>query len=191
MKIIVKSIDPMIYGTSTINHKVRIKCNLTCDEIVVLMYLIKFRESRKKNFSAKETDHLEKDIGFSLKEAAPVIRSLKSKGFCTSENKVVFLTDKISEITGDVENQFNELWEKYNYKINKSGALSMFTRAIAIVDLKYLYKKLEVYNQWLDLPKNKGLAKMHLSTWLNPDNRRFDDEYIIPKTNEDEDKFVI
>lgn len=192
MEITIKEMGKKVYGTSTINHTIRTKCKLSCDEMVVMLYLSKFDEVKKRPFTINDIDHMERSIGFNLNDFKFIVKDLKGKGFCTAKNNQLYITKRFEEIANpEIDEQFEQLWNEYNYKVNRNGAISMFKRTVKVVKFDYLLRKLKLYERHLSLPRNRDLSKMHLSTWLNPDNRRFDDEYNLPKEDDKTDKFVV
>lgn len=82
--------------------------------------------------------------------------------------------------------QFEILWAKYGHVGNKAAALRFFGALLKIkITLDDLI--LNEFRYARHLKENPWKPKMHLSTWLNPKDKRFLDEYEEDKPKLEED----
>jgi len=83
--------------------------------------------------------------------------------------------------------QFEILWHKYGHIGNKVSAQRFFDRLLKNTTLEEILQHEARYTRHLLAPENSWKTRMHLSTWLNPDKRRFEDEYEEDKPKPEED----
>lgn len=166
---------------SIIDHKKRNKFGLTCDEYVLLESIEEFMIKNKlKRFLPKNEDHRKKvnnPIAFSEELYKLVGNNLINKGMLIKckETGFIVVPSWCAE-NEQVEQSFNLFWEAYGKVGSKKNALSMFKKALKQVDLEYLYERWEEYKSFL---QESGQHQMHMSTWLNPDSERYNDEFKV------------
>jgi hypothetical protein len=86
-------------------------------------------------------------------------------------------------LSEEIQNQFEILWAKYGHVGNKASALRNFASLLKEkITIDDLIKHEARYAK--HLKKNEWKPKMHLSTWLHPNNLRFLDEYPEDKEPE-------
>lgn len=164
-----------------IDHKKRNKFSLTCDEYALIESIENFMVKNKiKRFLPKDPEHQKKvnnPIAFSDELYKLAGNSLINKGMLIKSKEGGFIiVPSWCEENEKLEQLFNTFWETYGKIGSKKNGLTMFKKALKKVDLEHLYERWEEYKSFLE---ESGQHQMHLSTWLNPDNERYNDEFKV------------
>lgn len=177
-----------INGTTLIDHKKRVKLTLSCDEFALAQTVEDLVQGNPFDTVAGYQE-VYKVIGFTNIEYRSIGSILIQKGiFERLEDNNVRLTSSWGTNT-DQEDDFLEFWEEYGKVGNKKSAKRNFLKAVKAVGLDHLKARWKAYRAHLE---ESGQSQLHMSTWLNPDNERWDDEYKsssvkkIAKANEAE-----
>lgn len=174
-----------IHGFTTINHRIRVKLGLTMGEYVMLDYFYG-REIRDDYNWQDMWKHIGND-GTDPSNAD--MTSLRERGFIKGQTGVILVTDKWkAEFDASFNEEFKEFWNAYGNIGNKETARLVFLKTRKVVDYKHLLKQNQCYDE--HLAKNTWKGKMHCSTWLNPDKKRYDDKYGNEKGKEDKLKLT-
>ena len=184
----VKNATAGIHGSTVINHKIRVKLDLTCSEYVVLEYLYERNTVGKKTTVYGEMNDLWKALGMRSDSFAEHVVDLIDLGYIEESNGII-VTEKWIKEFQDPHGGFGEFWKVYGKVGNKENARKMFLKAIKEVTFDHLIIRHAEYVKHLKNTPWKG--KMHCSTWLNPSFKRFDDDYAVEEREEETDKFQL
>lgn len=190
MKIKVTKVAPAgIYGSTVINHRIKHKLQLTGDEYIVLEYIYNMNKEGKKVTAYGDMENLWKAIGMYPPEFGKYAVSLIEKEFIEESYGLIVTSKWINEFVDVNQDKFEEFWEVYGRIGNKEQAKKMFLKVIKEIYYKDLLEKHAKYSKHLENAGWKG--KMHCSTWLNPVNKRYEDEYELEEKEEEnkEEKF--
>lgn len=165
----------LINGYSYINHKVRVKLNLTCSEYV-MMELIEKAELARKIL----TDELVyKKTGFNDKARWIIINNLIEKGMILNAfDGVTTTTDKWKNAFGNYQVEFKKFWFKNGrvfFPGSKKKTLVLFRKVRKGHGLDYLIYQRDQYDRYLDLVHKTGFnrQKMVGERWLDPEDEYF------------------
>ncbi len=159
-----------IKSSSTINHKLRVKLGLTCDEYVVLTFVHDATGSIDTGVLPNE-DIFWKYIGMRKADYNPIFRSLREKGFITNQGRDIFFTDKyLSNL--DSSGSFEELWKLFK-KGNRKTAETRFKSVIKKVPFQELKEKAILYQK--SVANREFEHRKGLDVWLNPVKEHWND----------------
>jgi len=182
-----------IRGSTVINHALRIQMAITLQEYVILDFIYNFEKKNKRPFErAKDEELMYREIGTRPLIAMSLINNSSAIDYfevmpTTADNfEQVKITEKWSKLFEDqFLDEFENLWELYGKVGNKNLAKNAFIKTIKEVSIDYLISCLKLYDEHLKSPKYSYKDKMQMSTWLNPINKRFNDELEIKVNKED------
>lgn len=129
-----------------------------------------------KNFTGDTEEIIKQQVDYLIKTNQLVVESTGIRTSKIFSDMFVFKQNKINE-------SFEELWITYGRVGNKQKAKDMYSRAIKEVTDTYLLERAKLYVIFIN---NKGVFQQHLSTWLNPKYKEFDNDYTIETTEESE-----
>lgn len=169
---------PQIRGITHMNHRIRTLLDISCAEYCILDFVYQLN-LKAKHFSIESgKEEMFKFLGLYPETLSKVIEGLIVKEFlaCDSKGNHLMTTAKWDNHFG---NQFvveyNVLWLKHNIG-NKKKGLEMYTRArMQGITYEHISKRLEIYISYLD---RKGAFPLHMSTFLNPKYKEFDNEHF-------------
>jgi len=177
----------LIRGKTIINHKKRIKFDITTSEYCFLEAVETIIKKYKKFHAKNNYMDMYKINGFTFNEYKQLGRILISKDLIKNNNNLLIISDDWLNYSLISEKDFEELWLLLGKVGNKRNALEMYSRAIKeVTDHKHLIERAKLYLKYLASTEQ---FQMHISSWLNPKYMKFDDEYKInQKKGEDEGK---
>jgi len=175
-----------IKGVSVVNHRIRVKLDLTCNEYMIADFLYKMMKAKAPFlYHDKYTELLWKVLGIRLSSALTNFATLEQKGIVFKDNKDhVIPTDIwIDEFEKPLEKEFEQFWEfVYGRHGSKAEALTKFIEVRKTVSYDHLLRRHQVYQKHLD--QNDWKQKMHMSVWLNPKKKKWDDHYPVLREND-------
>ena len=179
-----------IHGSTIINHKIRVKLDVTAMEYVILEYVYERMKKGKKTSVFGEVDDLWENIGIRPEEFSDYVTDLMDLNLLEANNGVVVTDLWINEFVSINDEKFEEFWTTYGKVGNKENARKMFFKALKESTYDHLLIRHAEYVKHLKNVTWKG--KMHCSTWLNPISKRYEDDYEAEE-HEDikEDKFQL
>ncbi len=180
-----KKTGPVIKEFITINNRIRLQLKLTMEDYVLYDTIAALREAGKP---------LSKDILYQHTGIPQeLIKGKIEKGLITKMLVEKTVGAKKIICTSDVWNEkFNTmkdfdsdeslspgLWQIFLKRGNKQAAIVMFKKAIKVVPIELLKEKATQYIESKDGEEMKHI--MHLSTWLNPMYKHWEDEIQVGK----------
>lgn len=160
---------PRITGATTINHALRIKLRLTLDEYAIIEMFYRFQTSNKKI----DADSIWKELGMTVYDCVKAWEGAKLKGAISKSGPRYLFCDAWLRHFNAYED-FEELWKVWLAAANKPGNKRMaqrcYTKSRALIEKDQLHASADKY---LKSVKDKDFV-MHLSTWLNPRNRHWE-----------------
>lgn len=177
-----------ITGKTVIDHKKRVKLTLSCDEFVLAQAIEDIVGDLAFN-TVKGYENVYKMTGFTNIEYRSIGSILIQKGIFKrlADNNVRLVSPWEADTSS--QKDFDEFWDEYGKVGNKKAAKKSFLKALKVTDLDHLKERWKAYKAHLE---ESGQSQLHMSTWLNPDNERWNDEYKsssvkkIAKANEQE-----
>lgn len=174
-----KSARPEITGSSSINHKVRVKLQLNCSQYVYMQFIA---DSFKKNAFIDPMD-VYKAIGMDVNQQNELAKELIVKTFLyLDENGVVFPTDKWSSGWPRLEVEFEEFWKKDGKNCwtgSKKEGFVLYSKVRKKVEKDVLLNQRNFYFEFLTVTRKTGFnrAAMMVERWLNPKNEYYMEDY--------------
>lgn len=179
---------PEITGTSSIDHKVRVRMGLNCGEYVFLNYL----DERIKEH--KEYDFMKayKATGLNKTIQDYYIENLTRKGFIKDAfSTPPVLTDKWNLAFDDTAVEFDTFWKDESGSVawtgSKKKAFELFSywRKKGI-SLEYLMDQRQWYFLLLKCQRENGFnrQKMMCTVFLSKDSERFNESWKLQYENE-------
>lgn len=165
-----------VKGRSIIDHRIRTKTNTTCQEYCIVQFIHHLNQDKKVKYTPVEhTELLYKSTGYYPEGISKVVDILMTKGLVMWDNGYLTTEKWDQHFFHDIIAEFESLWTKCGKVGNRSNALEMYRRCLKEhIEYQYLLGKLETYLQFIE---ETGTFQLHLSTWLNPKTRNFDNEY--------------
>lgn len=168
-----------ITGSTIINHRDRVSKGLSCDEYVMIDAINFYMEKNNlKTFDSRKFDQIRKLTGFEKDKIIELGKILKRREFLIDSG------DKKYKINGKLWNDeeiikgFEKLWKLYGKVGNRRNAESMYKKAVKIEGHEYLLVKVRIYKKFL---AHSDQFPLHFSTFLNPKNKRYNDNFEIKK----------
>ncbi len=162
-----------------IDHWQRKSLGLTCDEYCVLLQIYDYCKLKKlKSFiyNKQFASHTKKYLCLETQEQVLILRSLIKKGFF-HRTKIPnrFTRDQSSLAPFEMnDDAFEELWSKFGKVGNKKMAKDAYEKTIRYDKHEFLMKRCSMYLEHLSITQQ---SQLHMSTWLNPDKKRYMDVY--------------
>jgi hypothetical protein len=168
-----KTVKPYyVLGISIINHRVRLKLNLSLSEYVFIDYI-------KKHQDDKDTRITYADIfgntGLKPSEIPDLWKSLKEKKLVYRHETGIVTTTPLWDDHFMQKDNFHTFWNLNVYG-NRNKAFVQFERCIKLVSFDVLVSKYKDYLKWCD---ETDTFKMMASTWLNPKLKHWED--VLPE----------
>lgn len=194
MNFISKKNTFIIKGKTSILHSKRVSFGLTCDEYVLLdtMHEIITSESKSEIDTLKIFPLVYEKIGFSIDEFKTIGKSLVKKGLLErtlTGNTYTIKNSWIGVSKVQIDSSFEAIWISYGKVGNKAKAKIMFQRALKETKLEHLQERIKLYLLFL---AESGQIQMHLSSFLNPEFKQYDNDFTIKlKRKPDEQKQTV
>jgi hypothetical protein len=175
---------------SVINHNIRDRINITCDEYVIIdvcerMYI------KNKNYT---TNDVRDRLGYEVDFIKEMVKSLFAKGLLEKlDNESPRATDKWKRLFLVSESDFEEFIKPVTYPNriikwtgSKADAKDKYEKAIKIVSPMYLLERKKAYFDFLSRTPHRDI--MAAAVFLNVKTRRYSEEWethgmIIKPTN--------
>lgn len=173
----------VIRGISTIDHKIRRKLGITCDEYVLLDYIHSWRNAKGTQRMSATT--LEAQTGFSYKDYDPMLRELAEKGMILQTKIKGIEVIVVSELwkqhfpdDSDFDNPDpNNLgfWQIYGKVGNRKMAMEKYFQVRKKVSKERLHKLARDYVRHCN---STGTFMKLAQTWLNPEKEHWNDNVV-------------
>lgn len=169
-----------VKGATVINHRIKIKLDISIVQYVVLDFLFLFKKENNRIFNqVQDQDEMYKHMGarpyeafMTFDERCKIYYAINGDYYQTTSLWDIEFEDAI-------QREFEKFWELYGKIGNKKNAEKMYLRTRKEVTEVHLQKRLEVYNNHLNTERFSFKDKMHLSSWLNPKLKKFNDVLIV------------
>ena len=174
-----KSARPEITGSSTINHKVRVKLQLNCSQYVYMQFIA---DSFKKNAFIDPMD-VYKAIGMDVNQQNALAGELLVKAFLyTDQHGIIFPTEKWATGWPRMDVEFDEFWKKDGKNCwtgSKKEAFALYSKVRKKVDKEVLISQRDFYFDFLSATRRTGFnrAAMAVERWLNPKTEIYMEDY--------------
>jgi len=163
-----------ITGVTIIDHQIRTELELSCDEYVVIDMLYRWRKKYgKKIMKILSAENIS---GIAYPTLALIVQSLTEKKLITKTKGVkpyLIPADKWNKYF-NVDEDFEEFWALWHKRGNKVTAKKAYEGARKVADKDTLHKAAKKMVEHVD--ELKYLP--HAATWLNPSNRKWEDEIL-------------
>lgn len=167
------------HGSSVINHKVRMKLNLTMEEYCLLDLI------HRLNLKGKEVnyDRIERYIGLNMEAGKSTLLSLHKKGFIArngSSTQIIVnkIWSKIHETV--MEDDFEVFWRKekgISWTGSKKEALVKYKSTRESYTADFILEKKRAYFEFLSQPEMSFRQVMNAARFLNPKNEHFNEPW--------------
>ena len=170
-----------VTGATAIDHRVRHKLKITCDEYVVLDFLFQCRFDKMPPNKVNR----DKEIGFDVKTFMSCIASLTEKRIIDANQEPNIEVKSLF----DYDEHFEKIWIilKTNNG-NKKAGMKMWKKAVKVASVNTLLQCARNYADFKDGAEPQYW--MHVSSFLNPEYSKFNDYLTKPKfkskTNDNE-----
>lgn len=179
-----RSSPPQITGSSTINHEIRVKLELTCSEYVLIDHM------HRKELKGEMADTLSVYIntGFTEQNQTLLIKSLIAKGFLFIEpGQKIVLTSKWADSFSNLDKEFEAFWYEFDDNVKrvvawtgtKKKALEYWHKLRKKHSFEYLMSQRNAYFEYLKLEHKRGFARQRMmcQVFLNPGSERYMEDY--------------
>lgn len=174
-----------IKASININNRIRLELSLTMEEYAIAQVIY---EKRKAGLPVNK-DVIYYETGIREDEGKYIIKQLEAKGVIErkSENGITrSYTTEIWNKYFNIEKEFDSeddenpgFWQIFLKRGNKQQALKTYIKARKVIDEETLKKAAHRYIASKDGEEFKHI--MHASTWLNPDDKHWEDVIQIGK----------
>lgn len=187
-----RSSPAQITGSSTINHEIRVKLQLTCSEYVLIDHM------HRKELKGEMADTLSVYVntGFTEQNQELLVKSLIAKGFIRIEQgQVIKLTSKYEDAFPNLDKEFEEFWietlpdkgdlnhtkmiRHVAWTGTKKKALEYWHKLRKKHTFDYLMAQRSAYFEYLELEHKRGFARQRMmcQVFLNPGSERYMEDY--------------
>lgn len=177
-----------VHGTTALDHKLRIRMKMSCDEYVMADAIHKMMIKGKEATNGR----IHRWTGFSFnevngeKEAIKLLVILVKKGWIVQDKKKDILVTKKYQAYMDMEldDDYEFFWLKREDRMwtgSKPEGKKLFEKLSVNVGSKYLIQQKEDYFKFLLFQVNRDRPIMNVTTFLNQEKERFKepwDEYL-------------
>jgi hypothetical protein len=174
-----KSERPDITGSSTINHRVRVKLQLNCSLYVYMQFIA---DSFNKNAFIDPMD-VYKAIGMDVNQQNEMAKELIAKGFLyVNQQGVIFPTDKWATGWPKLEVEFEEFWKRGSKNCwtgSKKQAFALYCKVRKKTEKETLINQRDYYFDFLEATRKTGFnrAAMVVERWLDPKNEIYMEDF--------------
>jgi len=173
-----------VVGSSIINHKIRVKLNLTNDEYILADFIKQWQDKHTTRITYGD---LWKATGLEPNILPIIWKGLKEKNIVYRHETGIVTTTTVWDSEFDVLSQFEDFW-LIAPKGNKASARKMYERAIKVVTHETLCEKYKVYTKWCN---DTDTFKKDTSSWLNPQYQYWNDDLTPKNIKKAEDKNIV
>lgn len=176
----------LYYTKTIIIHSKRKRMNISINQYALCDVIEKFIE-KHGNMTKPELRAMV-DI-YHITDPVEEFKKLKELGITDITKSGVVLTKKWNDLPPNHKDMFEEFWKEYGMVGNKKSAIDMFIRFLKSGETfetlteKYWPK----YKSYL----GSGATQLHLSTYLNPENERYKDNFVSNAHYKKVDKDVV
>lgn len=168
-----------VTGFSSIDHRIRNKLHLNCEQYVVLDFIIQTKYIEKDKVTSEK---VQKQIGIEMRRFNNIVEQLILLKLVDTLYNV---DEKALNYLG-YEEDFEYLFMVFKKNPgNKAEALKMYKRAIKVTPIRILKQCALNYAS-----AKEGVEKnyfMHLSSFLNPEFKKYMDYQVVVKSPKKED----
>lgn len=171
-------------GRSLILHRQRIQLGLSMEEYALMAFI----ETRKAKNLPVSYDKIEKYLGIDPIHAKELLIMLKQKELIRNEKGIV-ITDKWFSVFEISEKEFEDFWNinsKPCWPGSRKESLKMYIKARKLFDKDFLLQQRNAYFKFLQEPENEYRSKMSCSTFLNPENEKFNQNWTKEVTTSEQ-----
>lgn len=165
-----------VYGKTIIDHRLRIKMGISCNDYVVMDFIMSLFQEKKKGFSTDaHQEQLNKAIGCYPEDIYPILKKMVDKQFLTVSKCGYLTTNKWDQhFNRKLEEEFESLWKKYGNKGTKARAKKYYiTLSKEGITYEHIDGRIDIYLKFLEITKR---FQMHFSSFLSPGDKPFDNE---------------
>lgn len=175
----------MVKGSTFIDHKIRTKLGLSLIEYVIIDAL---DQCVINNEPYRKGVRLQDMTGFDSRESGKVIAELVSRGHVVNAS-VGFLPGPYWRKEFPHDENFQKLWDLFMHTGSRGKAMVAYYKAIKVAPLSAIIKGAESYITAKKKTTPPFNSIMHLSSFLSPEFRYWEDEHkpVIKKNDTDEE----
>jgi hypothetical protein len=171
-----------IHGSTVINHRIRIKLKLSCDEYVLIDLIHKLMITNK----VLSKERIRNWTGFTMEEVKPLFKSLKEKGLYgkvrNKEDKLQYVVTKRYQLAHKIEidDDFEYFWQKSSNKTwtgSKKAGKMLYVKLVSKYGSEYLNAQKDAYFEYLSHTKNDWRHVMNVTTFLSIEKDRFNEAW--------------
>jgi hypothetical protein len=170
-----------VYGTTTINHKIRVRLGLTMAEYVVMDFL-DYALTKRKPITY---EYSQRRTGLAREQFIQILASLRDKGFTQSvaeEGKLptIIPTRLWLDAFMIPKEWFESFWmvgENAYWPGSRKKAQQLFEKLCKTYSPEYLLKCKENYVTFMAHPANDWRKVMGAPVFLNPETERFKEDW--------------
>lgn len=174
-----------VKGITSIHHKLRLKLNLSFEEYCLVDF-----------FHGWNNKYPDKKVTFDdiLKATGMYDRAILNTTISGLYDRKILhkafnpMPCKDWQNWFDHDEAFEKLWETFDRKGNKAQALKVYRQVVKQVGAAVLQTAAEKY---VAGPGINWTYRAHLSTWLNPDNKHWEDLGEKPNTQSGENRLSV
>lgn len=169
-----------VYGSTTINHRVRVKLGLSTAEYVAMDF-IEYAFSKRKMATY---EYAMRRTGFEKSQFLPLILKLRDRGFVETKEEDGLVKLIPARLWLDAfmigKEWFESFWNvrgKPWWPGSRKDAEKKFEKLCKVYSPEYIIQCKEDYVKFIEDPVNDWRKKMAASVFLNPDTERFREEW--------------
>lgn len=183
-----------VKGSTLINHRIRIKLNLSFVQYCIMNYLDRISN---KNDKVKIIWNFHEYMGIDEQQAQSEVVSLINTGFLKQEPGETIANCTIGKPWRDEfkkpTDSFDELW-KILPKGSKAKALTKYMEVVQTVSHERLIERRTAYTNWKKSTNTEFQYMMGLDVWLNPKDKNWENplpgKWSEAKSEEKEESFL-
>ena len=164
-----------VIGFSVIDHRIRMKLKLSIIDYVILDAIAQI--TVVDNFKFSGLDKLRAITGIDPHELQPIVSNLIQKDLLVKNEKYMYIPCPLFLNAVGYDQMFEYLWRMFKNKGslgNKAIAKKAYVKAIKVSPLKEIVQGAQ--NYWTSKAEDSEF-KIHLSTFLNPENKMWLDKF--------------
>ena len=169
-----------IRGSTVIDHRKRVKLGLTLQQYVFLDIIEQLILKHGKFNALSMQDDFYRLSGIDPIGFKSIGKVMMEKNFIVKVDKNIYVPFKAWGLSlGDYKKEFEVLWELYGKVGNRKTGEQMYIKARkAKFEYNFLLERVKVYLKFL---KESGQLQLHASSFFNPTNEQFNNEFKAVK----------
>ena len=164
-----------VTGYSVIDHRIRMKLKLDIIDYIILDAIAQI--TVVDNFKFSGLDKLRAITGIEPHELQPMITNLIHTNWLIKNDKYMYIPCPLFLNSVGYDQMFEYLWRMFKNKGslgNKAAAKKNYVKAIKVSPIKEIVQGAQ--NYWASKTEDTEF-KIHLSTFLNPENKMWLDRF--------------